>query len=145
MRPVEDRMSASVSRLRTSPLVSSSQVSPTRCPGSTRQSMVHRKHLWHSVHADDGLRARGSHPVTSGSPRASRTEAVRTVQTRVVWVSVTQRDPSPSATCSNPSLPTAVTCGRCLLGVCLSRRRMRKQSQRFMLLYIALYIRLGAG
>lgn len=118
MRPIEDRMTASVSRPRTYPLVSSSQ---PKLP--FRQSMAHRKHRRHSFHADDGLRARGRHPVTSGSPRGSRTEAVRTLQTRVVWVSVTQRDRCPGAACSSPTDSRDVLSLPFLGFACLDGRR----------------------
>lgn len=105
--------------------------------------MVHRKHLRHSVHADDGLRARGRHPVTSGSPRASRTEAVRTLQTRVVWVSVTQRDRSPGAACSNPTDSRDM---RSLPSWVLPVSKVDEETVvAFHALYIALYIRFDAG
>lgn len=128
-------------RFRISP--SSRQVSPTRHSGSTWQSMVQRKHLRHALHADDSLRARGRHPVTSGSPRGSRTEAARTLQTRVVWVSVTQQDRSPGAVVR--ALPTAVTCCRCPSWVLLVSMAEEETVAAFHAPYIALYIRVDAG
>lgn len=103
--------------------------------------MVHRKHRRHSLHADDGLRARGRHPVTSGSRRGSRTEAVRTLQTRVVWVSVTQRDRSPGAACSSPTDSRDVLS----LGFLPVSMADEETVAVFHAPYIALYITVDAG
>lgn len=114
------------------PLVSSGQPHEEASRANKSESMAHRKHLGHSVHADDGLRARGRDPVTSGSPRASRTEAVRTPPDPRGLGFGEPAGSKPGCRLFEPYRQPR-QCGRCLLGFCLSRWRMRKQLQRFML------------